>query len=68
MASLPDAATDSLVVRQHRHDLSRTLRPLSLSQEPGDGIDMGPFPRGPRSGITLRRQFFLHGVPLHAGA
>jgi len=66
MASFQNCAPGSSSRDQPCNDSAWLLRAIALTQESGDGTDMGSLSWRVGANTALRRKLLLHGLPIHA--
>src|SRR6476646_7477124 len=68
LAPRPHFSSGSASDTEFSNGLPRIVWAITCPQEPCDRPDLAPFSRAAGAGDSVRRQFLLHGLSLHAGA
>ena len=68
LALCPSAAAGSAAYRQRGDDPARIVRAHAGAEESGDNPELASLSRRAGAGAALRGEFFLPGLPFHAGA
>lgn len=67
MAAFAHGTPGSASANQRDYDPAGIVRPDAGAEKSCDSFELGSFSRGPGVGAALRGEFFLPGLPVHAG-